>query len=392
MQAAFLSAFSHVGYDYFTEDSSSLSDVYCASKQIRTRSTTGRLNFLAEIEQYIPLGIAAEGDGEIEIADGITVEHVARKEFATFRRFLGLDDGRFIQSFSTVTGGAASDGGRSGSLYWFSSNGRYILKSSSQSDFDKLVDMMPRYLAHFLEAEQAGRPCFLLRFFGAYRFRAGSETLGLICMNDVWDGQKPIRIYDIKGTTHHRFVDEEDDAGVVLKDLNLQSYIILDCLKGAEVWEAFRHDSDFLEQENSIDYSLLLGIDDTNLIEPPKLNWITAREIEKLPCYSGVEVPHVAQEEDARALPVLCGRANAEDEEEVEEEQLEAERRRVRMGIIDFLGQWNTRKKAERWYKNLTGACCMEHSSEPPDYYRERWVSFLEDKIFVEEEPSRRAP
>lgn len=376
VQSIFKSAFARSGYDYESEEPSELSAIYCESKQVRTRSSS----FLTDISKYIPLGLAAKGEGEIELADGITVEHLARGEFETFRRFLGLDEATYLQSFSQVDGGAASDGGRSGSLYWFSSDRRYLLKSSTKSDFEKLVDMMPRYLAHFQAAEAAGRPCLLLRFFGAYRFRAGDEVLGLLCMNDVWDGQKPSRIYDIKGTTHHRYVDEEDDAGVVLKDLNLKSYLLLDNTHGAEVWEAFKYDSEFLEQENSIDYSLLLGLDDANSMAGSKAR--SARNLQKLPCYQGLEVPEHGAQEEANPLAVLCG--DSKEDAADDEAESEPDPRRIRLGIIDFLGQWNTKKKAERWYKNLT-ACCQEHSSEPPDYYRERWVDFLEDKIVVQD-------
>lgn len=384
-QGIFQSAFGHVGYDYQSEEPSSIGDVYCESKQVRTRSSTGELSFLKSIQKYISLGLAANGEGEIELADGLTVEHLARGDFEGFRAFLGVDEARYLQSFSEVTGGASSDGGRSGSLYWFSKDHRYLLKSSTQTDFDKLVDMMPRYLAHFKAAQAAGRPCLLLRFFGAYRFRAGDEVLGLLCMNDVWDGQKPSRIYDIKGTTQNRYVDEPDDAGVVLKDLNLTSYLLLDNVHGAQVLDAFDKDSDFLEQEQVIDYSLLLGLDDAGSAPGPKPS---ARDLQKLPCYQGLEVPE-AGEGEAHGLAALICPPPAKEAAEQEEARTEADPRRVRLGIIDFLTPWNTRKKAERWLKNLTGGCCQEHSSEPPEYYRDRWVHFLEDKIVVQDGPAQ---
>jgi len=365
----FKSAFAKIGYTYDTEESSSLSDIYCESKQVqaveepRTRGLRG--NGIVDdvnLNTYIPLGLRAKGAGEIEIADDVTVEHLARDEFEGFRRFLGLSEEEYQRSFAEVTGGAVSDGGRSGSLYWFSADKRYLLKTASSSDLDKLVDMMPRYLEHFKAAEKEGRPCFLLRFFGAYRFRAGNEVLGLICMNDVWDGKKPSRIYDLKGTTQHRYVDvgEEEPKGVVLKDLNLDSYFIIGKAQGSKVWDAFAKDAEFLENENSIDYSLLLGIDDAPVAglttpEAPK-----ARDSARLPCYQSYEYPEEDMETQADGW------------------------RKVRLGIIDFLGQWNSKKKAERWYKTFKG-CCDEHSSMPPDYYRDRWVRFLEDKIVVED-------
>jgi hypothetical protein len=264
-------------------------------------------------------------------------------------------------------------------LYWFSKDGRYLLKSATEADLNKLTDMMERYVAHFKEAEQAGRPCYLLRLFGAYRFRVpGEKPLGLICMNDVWDGRKPERLYDLKGTTHHRYV-EDEAPGVVLKDSNLTSYFRMSQAEAGPMWEALAEDATFLQQENSMDYSLLLGVDDPRIIQAPKVDWAKARNLEALPVYDGLEVEEPEAGDESACKCASSAPSYNEDEE------ASSTQKTVRMGIIDFLTQWTGKKKAEGFYKSLTVGCCHEHSSVAPDYYRDRWVNFMEEHLIVED-------
>jgi hypothetical protein len=301
------------------------------------------------------MGLSAKGEGEVDIGQGVTVEHLERPYFEAFRRFLGINEEEYLESFSKVTGGATNDGGRSGSLYWFNQNKSYLLKSIKKSEMDKLVEMMPSYLEHFQQAKKDGRPCLLCRFCGAYQFTAGDEVLGLLCMTDVWNGQKPDRMYDLKGTTQNRLVDvgDNDVKGVVLKDLNLDSYLMLS--KGQlvdSVWSSFEQDAAFLNSFNVIDYSLLLGIDDVAKGGVPETN------LKNIPNYQGWEY----EEDGEESSPAYRG---------------------LRFGIIDFLVNWGGIKKAERIKKNIMGGCCVEHSTMPPDYYANRFVNFMEEKIVV---------
>lgn len=377
MEKLFGRAFAVSGYDYNEEvEHSSVSDIYCDSKQARMRGG----DFLVDVGEQITRGLNAQGEGEITLNEqGMTVEHLAREDFAEFRKFLGVDEARFLDCFSSVTGGATNTtaGGRSGSLYWFSKDGRFLLKSANAAELDKLLDMMPRYVAHFKEAEKAGRPCYLTRIFGAYRFKVGEDTLGLFCMNDVWDGKKPERLYDLKGTTHHRLV-EDESPGVVLKDSNLMSYFLFPQAGGDKILEALEEDAIFLENENSMDYSLLLGVDDPDVIRPPNVDWAKARNWERLPVYDTWEVEEPESESGGCHSGKTRSPSNADEEES-------SSQKVVRMGIIDFLGQWTAKKKAEGVWKTLTVGCCHEHSSVSPDKYRDRWVGFMEEHIVVDE-------
>merc|ERR1719272_240780 len=107
--------------------------------------------------------------------------------------------------------------------------------------------------------------------------------MALICMNDVWGGQKPSRIYDLKGTTQHRYVADCEEPGAVLKDLNLVSHFFV---KDPQVLEGVEIDGDFLMSEMSIDYSLLVGIDEGAGVVP---HMPSLQNLQKLPTYTWYE-------------------------------------------------------------------------------------------------------
>merc|ERR1712032_16331 len=144
---------------------------------------------------------------ELEVLPGMTFEHLEPTMFAAFRKTLGLSLDDLQLSFADEPhGGATQEAGKSGALFWFSRDERYVLKSVPWKEVDKLVDMLPEYIDHFRDAMRRNRCCLLPRLFGAYCLRAGDVELLVIGMDNILDGSKPTRIYDLKGTTEDRFV------------------------------------------------------------------------------------------------------------------------------------------------------------------------------------------
>jgi len=302
---------------------------------------------LAQFGTVIKKGVEANTDDEIEVEDGVFFTTVDHQQFAEFRKSLGISDADYLKSMSKLSGGKTEASGKSGSLFWFSEDHRYVLKSVAQGELDALVDMLPRYIDHFKTAKANTRPCLLCRFFGAYLVRYNGNTIRLIAMNNLMGTGKPQRAYDLKGTTEDRFVDEE--KGGVMKDLNYKDCsVVLEAPLASSLHEAVEADSDFLRQEDIMDYSLLLGVFDTKEVQDP-------------------------------VKPVYLGTELVSDEDEGEEEQPAA----FRMGIIDILVRWTTKKKLAHVVKKPTlGFCCREEiDTEPPDYYQDRFSSAMTEKI-----------
>merc|ERR1711970_382611 len=95
---------------------------------------------------------------------------------------------------------------------------------------------------------------------GIYSIEVEGTTLYLQCFSNVFDTpEQPVRVYDLKGTTEDRYVEEV--PGKVMKDLNYGDKTINIAAKDrAALVEACRSDSEFLMSNGIMDYSLLLGV------------------------------------------------------------------------------------------------------------------------------------
>mmetsp|Transcript_69295 Transcript_69295/g.206332 ORF Transcript_69295/g.206332 Transcript_69295/m.206332 type:complete len:313 (+) Transcript_69295:1-939(+) len=298
--------------------------------------------------------------GEVtdEISPGVLFRHYARDHFARFRARFGITEEAYRQSLASLEGGTTQASGKSGSLFYFTADKRFVLKTISHGEKDKLLAMLPRYIEHFSSALDAGKPCLLSRFFAVYSVSVGAQCafpevggmFNLVVMDNVFSGGRPDQIYDLKGTTEDRFVQPEE--GKVLKDLNFRnSRLLLPEEEAEALLEAVRLDTAFLEEQDVMDYSLILGVFEGG--PPPAGN--------------------------AGHRDVLAGSMLVQNKEQPAAFQ---------MAIIDMLVSWTLKKKAAYVIKWPTLGCCFEIDTAPPEYYRERFVDYLEDKVVLDDDDS----
>lgn len=304
--------------------------------------------FMPELAVVVHKGIDSPGEGPISLSEHLTFEHVERAQFTAFRRLIGLNEESYVKSVEGMNGGATEPSGKSGSLFWFSPDKSVLLKSITQSEVDKIVEILDDYIAHFQSAKSEGRLVLLTQFFGVYKISVGDESVSLLAMNNVFGKSKPSRTYDIKGTTEDRYV--EPGPGVVMKDLNYAGIQV--GLKQSDVDSLLRAaeaDSTFLESNNIMDYSLLLGVYDNPRDAGQSAGGSTI--------YQGIEV------EDGESTVA----------------------RAFQMGIIDVLVDYSGKKIAAHCLKKPTlGLCmCQEIDTEPPPYYQTRFYDNAEDKIIA---------
>jgi hypothetical protein len=340
-------------------------DDVCASHEVysarikdsiaRTRGLSGKPkkskldDALSHFGTVIHRGLAANTDEDQEI-DDITFTTMEPELFSSFRKSVGVSDAAYIDSMSKLSGGNTEASGKSGSLFWFSEDHKYVLKSIAEGELDALTDMLPRYVDHFKNAAAQGRQCLLCKFFGAYLLQSEGKTIRLIAMNNMMGQGQPERAYDLKGTSEDRFVEQEDGDGKVMKDLNYSdSSVNFPASVAQQLQAAIEADSEFLRQENVMDYSLLLGVF-------PQTEVGTA----DAPVYKGVEL--------------------TEDEES---EEVVQEPKAFRLGIIDMLVRWTMKKKLAHLLKKPTLGFCLkeEIDTEPPNYYQSRFADSMTDKI-----------
>eukprot|EP01117_Protostelium_nocturnum_P012457 TRINITY_DN4597_c0_g1_i3.p1 TRINITY_DN4597_c0_g1~~TRINITY_DN4597_c0_g1_i3.p1 ORF type:complete len:819 (+),score=308.58 TRINITY_DN4597_c0_g1_i3:128-2584(+) len=154
--------------------------------------------------------------------------------------------------------------GKSGSLFFFSSDMKYIVKTIPKRESKLLRFLLPKYYKHVMENTHTLLP----RFFGLHRVKPhrGSH-IRIVIMGNVFATNKKIHEkYDLKGSTFGRAVTEAEKASgksVTYKDVDWRAKemkIELAPELAVLFKEQLERDCEFLREMGIMDYSLLIGI------------------------------------------------------------------------------------------------------------------------------------
>lgn len=94
--------------------------------------------------------------------------------------------------------------GKSDSIFFFSSDNKFVLKSISESNFLSLINRMKEFFEYFTSKHEDS---FLVKIFGAYTMEIEDEKVNLILMENLFTSMVDntiLRIYDLKGSKHNR--------------------------------------------------------------------------------------------------------------------------------------------------------------------------------------------
>jgi len=153
--------------------------------------------------------------------------------------------------------------GKSGSFFYFSNDGRYLIKTIPHRELLSLTRLLPKYVKH-VETQ----PFTLLpRFMGAHRIQmpgAGGRKVHFIVMTNVFSSPRLIHErYDLKGSTHGRSAGAENLRNcpdLVRKDLDLRQPFHLQEGRREAILQQIASDLAFLRDVYTMDYSMLCGI------------------------------------------------------------------------------------------------------------------------------------
>jgi hypothetical protein len=81
-----------------------------------------------------------------------------------------------------------------------SSNLRYIAKTTTKSDFESLLNILPQYVDYMA----ANKDSLLVRFLGAHCIRMYGNDLFFVVMNSVFPDVEMTDKYDLKGSWVNR--------------------------------------------------------------------------------------------------------------------------------------------------------------------------------------------
>ncbi|XP_053138781.1 1-phosphatidylinositol 3-phosphate 5-kinase isoform X2 [Hemicordylus capensis] len=198
-------------------------------------------------------------------------------EFHKMREvILGSSEEDFIRSLSHSLPWQAR-GGKSGAAFYVTEDDRFILKQMPRLEVQSFLDFAPHYFIYITNAVQQKKPTALAKILGVYRIgyknsqNNTEKKLDLLVMENLFYGRKMAQVFDLKGSLRNRNVKTDtgkESCDVVLLDENLLKLVRDNPLyirshSKAVLKLSIHSDSHFLSSHLIIDYSLLVGRDDT---------------------------------------------------------------------------------------------------------------------------------
>ncbi|WKX90181.1 hypothetical protein Q1695_009207 [Nippostrongylus brasiliensis] len=213
---------------------------------------------------------------EIEFQDNQASYYVKAYYAARFRllRKLLFSEGEdaFIRSLSQSTFWTPQ-GGKSGSFFYRTQDDRFVVKQMSRFEIQSFVEFAPHYFEYVKTAVVENKLTTLCKVYGVYRVGYKSKTtqlkVDILVMEYLFYKHNVNQVWDLKGSLRNRMASGKSTSDLVLLDENLmkdlwnkQLYIYPHAK--AALNQAISNDSHFLSSQHVMDYSLLVGVDETN--------------------------------------------------------------------------------------------------------------------------------
>lgn len=281
-----------------------------------------------------------------------------------------------------------SSEGKSGAFFYYTSDGKYMMKTVTHKEQMLLKKMLKKYYDHITQNQGT----LLVRFLGlhclsVHKNRKGSavQKVYFVVMGNMFNTPFEIhRRYDLKGSWVGRVTKEEDkDPSVALKDVDFtkaNESILVGAERKAKLVAQIEKDSIFLRDNNIIDYSLLLGV---YLLGGPSQS--TEEKGENPESCMGLRGASATPQMATGATVRMTSSDDLHGEVPFHQAHmggmLSSDQKVLYfLGIIDILTPYDSRKHLEHWFKALRydrkGVSCC-----PPAMYAERFSSFLKNCI-----------
>lgn len=206
-----------------------------------------------------------KGDGQMPphlLAHTFKFKDYSPVVFAYLRRMYGVNEFDFLLS---VCGNANFiefiSNAKSGQFFFYSSDGRYMIKTMTNAESKFLRRILPQYFKHCCENPNT----MMTRFFGMYRVKLYHlrRNVKFVIMNSVYYTDKHLQLfYDLKGSVAGR---DAKPGQAVLKDNDLRKSLPEGALalkpeQRKFVKNQIASDCEFLQSMEIMDYSMLVGV------------------------------------------------------------------------------------------------------------------------------------
>ncbi|ANB11232.1 1-phosphatidylinositol-4-phosphate 5-kinase [Sugiyamaella lignohabitans] len=207
-------------------------------------------------------GVSHISSPTIYAVAGGTIEGHSQDLFNTIRRLQGIRTSDYLSAFDLNSAGIAiKSPGRSGSDLLYTENGKYIIKTIPSSEHEVLIDLLPSYVEHLERHKNSLLPVFL----GHYTHEDNGKRTHFVVMKNLFSGHGLVdKVFDLKGSTYNRAVDENTDnvGRLVYKDIEWMKHketIQMNEEERTKFMIQLMNDIAFLKRNNIFDYSMLVG-------------------------------------------------------------------------------------------------------------------------------------
>ncbi|CAJ0945376.1 unnamed protein product, partial [Mesorhabditis belari] len=241
-------------------------------------------------EDNIPLNLSAKSmaDGEeanrgehveVEFQDShasFYVKAYYAERFRLLRKLLfPSGDEAFIRSLSTAIFWTPQ-GGKSGAFFYRTQDQRFVIKQMSKFEVQSFVKFAPRYFEYIKTAATEKKLTTLCKVYGVFRVGYKHKLSGMqikvdvLVMEYLFYKRNVSKVWDLKGSLRNRLANTgKSSSDLVLMDENFikdlwNSQLYVFPHSKAALNQAISNDSHFLSAQHVMDYSLLVGVDESN--------------------------------------------------------------------------------------------------------------------------------
>ena len=313
---------------------------------------------------YTNTNLNVSDNSNSKTEDALIIEY-SPETFNELRADDEISDEVMIKAFSPSKNKSAIEKmseskGKSGSFFFYSHDRKFIIKTITGDEKNTLLNILHDYFNYIKNHKNT----LITKIYGIYTLVIkNASSVNIILMQNLF-GCSPIhiqRMFDLKGSKVQRKTKDVQKwrRDQVLKDLDFQWLTKVerklinfkeDDIK--QIRETLYGDISFYKSLSLMDYSLLLIIIDfPNNIDPDYKQILYLLEDPK---YRG----HVYKSENENYIYII--------------------------GIIDYLQEYNFKKKMEHCLKGIIyGKEKNMVSAVEPEYYGKRFNEFMKNNVFV---------
>lgn len=319
--------------------------------------------------------------------------------FRYIRRKFNVNEVDFMHALGETELKEVSNPGASGSVFYKTSNDKYILKTVQYQECEFLRSLLAGYALNLLQNLINQKFTLLPTIYGLFCYQKYELTsmltdrtnIRIVIMNNILPSDVPIHEkYDLKGSSYKRKASKEERAKShpTFKDLDFleehPSGLILDEKHYDNIISSLRRDCLILESFGIMDYSLLLGIHNLEKERNnPEIEAYYETKIgDPLQINPSLSTGSPSVSTNYRSS-TSTGRniENAFNISAVPAKNGKGERLLLYFGIIDILQSYRLKKKLEHTLKSMI-TDGSKISVCRPSFYANRFINFMTDSVF----------